>query len=84
MFDAKAAIKTDADIAKISSDLIVQYLKLADIIDDSQLVIKKEKVEESKKSEQSGSLFNLLLHYTQKLKLKAQIDRNLLQAKQLA
>ena len=51
--------------------MIVQYLKLADIIDDSQLVIRKEKVEESKKSEQSGSLFNLLLHYTQKLKLKA-------------
>ena len=84
LFDAKSAKKSDAAVQGISGELIKQYLKLADIIDDSQLIIKKEKVEESKKSEQSGSLFNLLLHYTQKLKLKAQIDRNLLQARQLA
>jgi hypothetical protein len=47
-------------------------------------VIKKEKAEEMKKSEQSGQLYNFLIQYCQKLKLKASIDRNLLQARLLS
>lgn len=35
-------------------DLIANYLKFANILDDAILVIKKDKAEESKKSEQSG------------------------------
>ena len=34
------------------------------ILDDAQVIIKKEKAEESKKSEQSGQLFNTLVQYT--------------------
>ena len=48
------------------------------ILDDAQLVIRKEKAEESKKSEQTGQLYNVLLQYISRLKLKATIDRNLL------
>lgn len=47
-------------------------------------MIRKEKAEESKKSEQSGHLYNFLLQYVSKLKLKATKDRNLLQANLLA
>jgi len=32
-------------------------------LEDAALVIKKEKAEESKKSEQSGQLYNILLGY---------------------
>lgn len=53
------------------------------ILDDAQVIIKKEKAEESKKSEQSGQLFNILVQYTQYLKIKASIDRNLIQAQML-
>lgn len=60
------------------------YLKFVNVLDDAQIVIKKEKAEELKKSEQSGNLYNILLQYTQKLKLKATADRNLLQAKMLS
>lgn len=48
------------------------------------LIIRKEKAEELKKSEQSGQVYNFLLAYCTKLKLKASIDRNLIQAKLLA
>ena len=44
------------------------YLMVVNILEDAALVIKKEKVEESKKSEQSGQLYNILLAYVQKLK----------------
>ena len=53
------------------NELIKNYLKFADLLDESQLVIRKEKTEEQKKSESTGTLFNLLHLYTQKLKLKA-------------
>ena len=53
-------------------------------MEDAALVIKKEKTEESKRSEQSGQLYNILLSYVQKLKLSGSIERNLLQAKTLA
>jgi hypothetical protein len=66
------------------SELIKSYLKFADIIDDAQSVIKKEKSEESKKSEQSVQMFNILILYTQRIKIKASIDRLLLQARQLS
>jgi len=33
------------------------------MIDDAEIVIRKEKVEESKRSESSGSLYNYLLSY---------------------
>lgn len=44
--------------------MIKSYLKLADMLDETQAVIKKDKTEEAKKSEQSGSLYNLLHLYT--------------------
>ena len=53
------------------------------ILEDAALIIKKEKAEESKKSEQSGQLYNILLAYVQKLKLQSAVERNLLQAKAL-
>jgi len=53
-------------------------------LEDAALVTKKEKTEESKKSEQSGQLYNILLSYVQKLKLQSSIERNLLQAKSLS
>jgi len=42
-------------------ELINNYLKFVNTLDDAQLVIKKEKAEESKKSEQSGQLYNFLV-----------------------
>lgn len=65
-------------------DLIANYLKFANILDDAILVIKKDKAEESKKSEQSGQVYNYLIAYCNKLKNKASVDRNLLQARILA
>lgn len=53
------------------------------VLEDASLVIRKEKAEESKKSEQSGQLYNVLLGYVQKLKLQSAVERNLLQAKTL-
>lgn len=47
-------------------------------------MIRKEKAEELKKSEQSGQLYNYLLAYCQRLKMKASIDRNLIQARLLS
>ena len=49
--------------------VIENYLQLVNILEDAALIIKKEKAEESKKSEQSGQLYNILLSYVQKLKL---------------
>ena len=37
-----------------SKDMLSNYIKFVDTLDDAQLVIKKDKAEESKKSEQSG------------------------------
>jgi hypothetical protein len=39
---------------KQNNDQISNYLNFVNILDDAQSVIKKEKAEESKKSEQSG------------------------------
>lgn len=58
--------------------LIKSYLQLVNVLEDASLVIKKEKAEESKKSEQSGRLYNILLSYVQKLKLQSAVERNLL------
>jgi len=57
---------------------IKNYLNLVNILEDAALVIKKEKAEESKKSEQSGQLYNILLSYVQRLKQQSSIERNLL------
>lgn len=54
------------------------------ILEDAILIIKKEKAEETKKSEQSGQLYNILISYVQKLKQQSSIERNLLQAKTLS
>lgn len=54
------------------------------MLEDASLVIRKEKAEESKKSEQSGQLYNILLSYVQRLKLQSALERNMLQAKSLA
>ena len=63
---------------------IRNYMQLVNILEDSSLVIKKEKAEESKRSDASGQLYNTLLSYVQKLKLQCSVERNLLQAKALA
>ena len=54
----------DATNQQKIGELIKGYLILVDIIDDTQSVIKKEKAEESKTSEQSGQLYNILIIYT--------------------
>lgn len=40
---------------------IQAYLKFVNVLEDAQIVIKKDKAEELKKSEQSGNLYNILL-----------------------
>lgn len=47
-----------------------EQLKYADVLDEAQIIIKKEKSEEIKKSDSFGSIYNLLILYTQRLKLK--------------
>lgn len=39
------------------------HLQLVNVLEDAALVIKKEKQEESKKSEASGQIYNILLNY---------------------
>lgn len=51
-------------------DLMKEQLKYADVLDEAQIIIKKEKSEEIKKSDSFGSIYNLLILYTQRLKLK--------------
>lgn len=63
---------------------IKNYLSLVNILEDATLVIKKEKTEESKKSEASGQMYNILLNYIQRMKFQGAIDRNILQANTLA
>lgn len=63
---------------------IENYLQLVNLLEDAILVIKKEKAEESKKNEQSGQLYNILISYIQKIKLQSSVDRNLLQASSLS
>ena len=48
------------------------------ILEDATLIIKKEKAEESKRSEASGQIYNVLLNYIQKMKFQGAIDRNIL------
>ena len=65
-------------------DLIKVCLDTVNILDDATFLITKEKKEESKLSEASGMLFNVLLNYVQKLKMEVAKKRNLLQAYDLA
>ena len=51
---------------------------LVNVLEDAALVIKKEKAEESKRSEASGQMYNSLLAYVQKLKMQGAVERNLL------
>ena len=60
------------DASKEQFDTTIQirnYLQLVNILEDAVLVIKKEKAEESKRSDASGQLYNILLLYAQRLKL---------------
>lgn len=59
-------------------------MDLGNLLDDCQLVIKKEKAEESKRSEATGQLYNVLINYVQQQKLIASRDRNILQATSLS
>jgi hypothetical protein len=65
----------------LNSDAIGNYLDLTNQLDECVNVIRKEKAEESKRSEASGQLYNILINYVQKMKLAISIDRNLMQAK---
>ena len=66
------------------ADLIKNYLNFVNTLDDALFVIRKDKAEESKRNEQSGQVFNILIQYIIRLKQKASVDRNLLQARLLA
>ena len=57
---------------------INNFLKFVSTLDDACIVIRKEKAEEMKKSEQSGQVFNVLLQYCAKLKMRATLERNML------
>ena len=70
----------NSDSQMATEERVKAYLQMVNLLDDSTLVIKKEKVEESKKSDASGQFYNILLSYVQKLKLQVMIDRNVLQA----
>jgi hypothetical protein len=61
-------------------ELIGRYQDMMNVLDDAQVVVKKERAEEQKKSEQSGQLYNVLLQYIARLKLKSSVSRNILQA----
>ena len=74
----------NSDSQMATEERVKAYLQMVNLLDDSTLVIKKEKVEESKKSDASGQFYNILLSYVQKLKLQVMIDRNVLQAQHLA
>ena len=45
---------------QITGQVVKAQLKFADCIDECQSVVKKERLEESKTSEQSSQLYNLL------------------------
>ena len=51
-------------------DLMKEQLKFSDVLDEAQIIIRKEKSEEAKKVEQAGGIYNLLILYTQRLKLR--------------
>lgn len=59
---------------------IDEYTKLLHIIEECTVIIKKENAEETKKSEASGTLFNLLLAYVNKIKNTSILERCLLKA----
>jgi hypothetical protein len=48
------------------------------VLEESQQLIRKEKQEESKRSEASGQLYNVLVNFVQHQKLLASRERNLL------
>ncbi len=50
------------------------------IVEDCLVIINKEKAEETKKSEASGTLYNLLISYVMKMKLTSILERCLLKA----
>lgn len=75
---------TNSNEPNSTEQMVKDYLQVANLLDDSTQVIKKEKVEESKKSDASGQFYNILLSYVQKLKLQVMIDRNLMQAENMA
>jgi len=54
------------------------------VLEESQQLIRKEKQEESKRSEASGQLYNVLVNFVHHQKLLASRERNLLQAQHLA
>jgi hypothetical protein len=61
-------------------DKISNYTTLLHIIEECMVVIQKEKSEETKKSEASGTLYNLLLAYVSEIKNSSIYERCLLKA----
>jgi hypothetical protein len=59
---------------------IDNYTHLLHTIEDCVVIIQKEKAEETKKSEASGTLYNLLLAYVSKIKNTSILERCLLKA----
>jgi len=64
--------------------VIREFNQLMMCLDESQVVLGKEKHEESKKSEASGQMYNVLLNFVQHQKLLTSLERNLLQARNLS
>lgn len=69
--------------SKDPSAIVAFQLKLVQTIDETILLINKEKKEELARSEASGSLYNMLLAHVQLMKLTSAKERNLLQAELL-
>ena len=53
---------------------------MANCIEEAEHVVKKEKVEESKRSDESGQLYNILFQYLNKLRSQNNLKRYLFNA----
>lgn len=71
-------VKNNADLTL--KERIEGYTNLLHIIEECIVIIQKEKTEETKKSEASGTLYNLLLGYVGSIKSLSILERCLLKA----
>lgn len=71
-------LKSQADLTL--KQKIEKYTSLLHVIEDCLVIIQKEKSEETKKSEASGTLYSLLLGYVGSIKSQSILERCLLKA----
>lgn len=72
--------KLQSDSNATLKDKIDSHTSLLHIIEECVVIIQKEKTEETKKSEASGTLYNLLLKYVTRIKSNSILERCLLKA----